>query len=143
MVFCCNYRRVSRRPSPLISPSLSSVTLVDSWWCTAETGQKNGLMSKKGLHKNLLNFLIEDLMWKNAQKFVNDWQKLMDICYIHVLIFFWSYKMFCSIYSYKRSAALSQFVMHRGLIISTMQAVFCSVFYFASIALFPGFLMIG
>lgn len=45
--------------------------------------------------------------------------------------------------SYKRSAALSQFVMHRGLIISTMQAVFCSVFYFASIALFPGFLMIG
>ncbi|XP_048762604.1 probable phospholipid-transporting ATPase IIB [Ostrea edulis] len=45
--------------------------------------------------------------------------------------------------SYKRSASLSQFVMHRGLIISTMQAVFCSVFYFASIALFPGFLMIG
>ncbi|KAK3086037.1 hypothetical protein FSP39_012460 [Pinctada imbricata] len=45
--------------------------------------------------------------------------------------------------SYKRSASLSQFVMHRGLIISTMQAVFCSVFYFASVALFPGFLMIG
>lgn len=45
--------------------------------------------------------------------------------------------------SYKRSAALGQFVIHRGLIISTMQAVFCSVFYFASIALFPGFLMVG
>ncbi|XP_067928556.1 probable phospholipid-transporting ATPase IIB [Watersipora subatra] len=45
--------------------------------------------------------------------------------------------------SYKRSAALSQFVMHRGLIITTMQAVFSSIFYLASIELFPGFLMIG
>ncbi|KAF6031487.1 ATP9A [Bugula neritina] len=45
--------------------------------------------------------------------------------------------------SYKRSAALSQFVMHRGLIITTMQAVFCSIFYLASVELFPGFLMIG
>ncbi|RUS73851.1 hypothetical protein EGW08_018395 [Elysia chlorotica] len=45
--------------------------------------------------------------------------------------------------SYKRSAALSQFVIHRGLIITTMQAVFCSVFYFVSIALFPGFLTVG
>ncbi|KAK6186527.1 hypothetical protein SNE40_008550 [Patella caerulea] len=45
--------------------------------------------------------------------------------------------------SYKRSASLSQFVIHRGLIITVMQAVFVSVFYFASIALFPGFLMIG
>ncbi|KAL5021907.1 hypothetical protein ScPMuIL_001062 [Solemya velum] len=45
--------------------------------------------------------------------------------------------------SYKRSASLSQFVIHRGLIISTMQAIFCSVFYFVSVALFPGFLMVG
>lgn len=45
--------------------------------------------------------------------------------------------------SYKRSASLSQFVIHRGLIISSMQAVFSAVFYFASIALFPGFLMVG
>ncbi|XP_043364173.1 probable phospholipid-transporting ATPase IIB isoform X4 [Dermochelys coriacea] len=45
--------------------------------------------------------------------------------------------------SYKRSAALGQFVMHRGLIISTMQAVFSSVFYFASIPLYQGFLMVG
>ncbi|XP_032827206.1 putative phospholipid-transporting ATPase IIB isoform X3 [Petromyzon marinus] len=45
--------------------------------------------------------------------------------------------------SYKRSAALSQFVIHRGLIISTMQAVFSSVFYFASVALYQGFLMVG
>ncbi|XP_043203202.1 probable phospholipid-transporting ATPase IIB isoform X3 [Amphibalanus amphitrite] len=46
-------------------------------------------------------------------------------------------------YSYHRSASLSQFVIHRGLIISTMQAVFSSVFYFASIALYQGILMIG
>ncbi|XP_045120592.1 probable phospholipid-transporting ATPase IIB isoform X4 [Portunus trituberculatus] len=45
--------------------------------------------------------------------------------------------------SYKRSAALSQFVMHRGLIISTMQAIFSSIFYFSSVALYQGFLMVG
>ncbi|XP_040289927.1 probable phospholipid-transporting ATPase IIB [Bufo bufo] len=45
--------------------------------------------------------------------------------------------------SYKRSAALGQFVIHRGLVISTMQAVFSSVFYFASVPLYQGFLMVG
>ncbi|XP_067143833.1 probable phospholipid-transporting ATPase IIA [Centruroides vittatus] len=45
--------------------------------------------------------------------------------------------------SYKRSAALSQFVIHRGLIISIMQAIFSSIFYFSSIALYQGFLMVG
>ncbi|XP_028819924.1 putative phospholipid-transporting ATPase IIB isoform X3 [Denticeps clupeoides] len=45
--------------------------------------------------------------------------------------------------SYKRSAALGQFVMHRGMIISTMQAVFSSMFYFASVPLYQGFLMVG
>ncbi|KAI9095516.1 hypothetical protein DFS34DRAFT_643233 [Phlyctochytrium arcticum] len=38
--------------------------------------------------------------------------------------------------SYKRSAKLSQFVIHRGLIISIMQAVFSAIFYFAPIALY-------
>ena len=33
--------------------------------------------------------------------------------------------------SYKRSAKLAQFVIHRGLIISTIQAVFSSIFFFA------------
>lgn len=46
-------------------------------------------------------------------------------------------------YSYKRSATLSQFIIHRGLIISTMQAIFSSVFNFASVSLYPGFLMVG
>lgn len=45
--------------------------------------------------------------------------------------------------SYKRSASLSQFVMHRGLIISTIQAIFSSIFYFSSVALYQGFLMVG
>lgn len=45
--------------------------------------------------------------------------------------------------SYKRSASLSQFVIHRGLIISIMQAIFSSIFYFSSIALYQGFLMVG
>ncbi|XP_040569427.1 probable phospholipid-transporting ATPase IIA isoform X1 [Lepeophtheirus salmonis] len=45
--------------------------------------------------------------------------------------------------SYKRSAALSQFVIHRGLIITTMQAIFSAVFYFSSVSLYQGFLMVG
>ena len=45
--------------------------------------------------------------------------------------------------SYKRSAKLAQFVIHRGLIISVMQAVFSAIFYFAPIALYQGWLMIG
>lgn len=45
--------------------------------------------------------------------------------------------------SYKRSASLSQFVIHRGLIISTMQAIFSAVFYFSSVPLYQGFLMVG
>ncbi|TPX64826.1 hypothetical protein SpCBS45565_g05617 [Spizellomyces sp. 'palustris'] len=45
--------------------------------------------------------------------------------------------------SYKRSAKLSQFVIHRGLIISIMQAVFSAIFYFAPIALYQGLLLVG
>ncbi|KAJ3279215.1 putative aminophospholipid-translocase [Borealophlyctis nickersoniae] len=45
--------------------------------------------------------------------------------------------------SYKRSAKLSQFVIHRGLIISVMQAVFSAIFYFAPIALYQGMLLVG
>ncbi|CDW58161.1 phospholipid transporting ATPase [Trichuris trichiura] len=43
---------------------------------------------------------------------------------------------------YRRSCSLSQFVIHRGLIISTMQAVFSCIFYFASVSLYPGMLMV-
>jgi len=45
--------------------------------------------------------------------------------------------------SYRRSAKLAQFVIHRGLIISIMQAVFSAIFYFAPIALYQDWLMAG
>lgn len=45
--------------------------------------------------------------------------------------------------AYMRSAALTLFIVHRGLIVSTMQAVFSCVFYFSSLSLYPGFLMVG
>ncbi|KAJ3238859.1 putative aminophospholipid-translocase [Chytriomyces hyalinus] len=45
--------------------------------------------------------------------------------------------------SYKRSAKLSQFVIHRGLIISVMQAVFSAIFYYAPIPLYQGLLIVG
>ena len=35
-----------------------------------------------------------------------------------------------------RSANLSQFIMHRGLLVSTMQAIFSSIFYFSAVPLF-------
>lgn len=38
--------------------------------------------------------------------------------------------------NYKRSAKLSQFIIHRGLIISVIQAVFSAIFFFAPIALY-------
>ncbi|VDP01320.1 unnamed protein product [Soboliphyme baturini] len=46
-------------------------------------------------------------------------------------------------FCYKRSCSLAQFVIHRGLIISTMQAVFSCVFYFVSVSLYQGMLMVA
>jgi phospholipid-translocating ATPase len=45
--------------------------------------------------------------------------------------------------SYKRSARLSQFVIHRGLIISIIQAVFSALFYFAAIPIYNGWLSVN
>ena len=45
--------------------------------------------------------------------------------------------------SYKRSANLSQFVVHRGLIITMNQMIFIIVFYYCSIAIYNGWLMMG
>lgn len=45
--------------------------------------------------------------------------------------------------SYKRSAVLANFVIHRGLIISIIQAIFCVVFYGLSIPIFNGMLLLG
>jgi len=45
--------------------------------------------------------------------------------------------------SYKRSAVLSQFIIHRGLIITVIQALFSVVFFFVAIPIYNGFLMLG
>ncbi len=45
--------------------------------------------------------------------------------------------------NYKRSAALAQFVMHRGLIISVMLAIFSACFYFSAVSLYNGILVVG
>jgi len=45
--------------------------------------------------------------------------------------------------AYLRSSLLAQFVIHRGLIIAMIQAVFSSLFFFASIAVYNGFLTVG
>ena len=45
--------------------------------------------------------------------------------------------------SYKRSAKLAQFVIHRGLIISVCQIVYSVTSRFAPIALYQGWLMVG
>eukprot|EP00658_Telonema_sp_P-2_P065518 TRINITY_DN5473_c0_g1_i1.p1 TRINITY_DN5473_c0_g1~~TRINITY_DN5473_c0_g1_i1.p1 ORF type:complete len:313 (+),score=65.46 TRINITY_DN5473_c0_g1_i1:122-940(+) len=45
--------------------------------------------------------------------------------------------------AYRRSACLSQFIFHRGLIISVIQAVFSALFYFSAIPIYNGWLMVG
>ena len=45
--------------------------------------------------------------------------------------------------SYKRTSKLALFVIHRGVIIAAMQAVFSALFYFAPIALFQGLIAVG
>jgi phospholipid-translocating ATPase len=45
--------------------------------------------------------------------------------------------------SYKRSALLSQFVIHRGLIIAIIQAIFSIIFYFVAIPIYNGYLILG
>jgi phospholipid-translocating ATPase len=46
-------------------------------------------------------------------------------------------------HSYKRTAKLSNFVFHRGLIISVIQALYTCIFYFNAIAIYNGYLMMG
>jgi phospholipid-translocating ATPase len=45
--------------------------------------------------------------------------------------------------SYKRGAVMSQFVIHRGLVISVIQLTFIFMFYFVAIPIYNGFLMLG
>ena len=45
--------------------------------------------------------------------------------------------------SYKRSARLAQFVIHRGLVISVIQAIFSAIYYFVSVPIYTGWLLVG
>jgi len=45
--------------------------------------------------------------------------------------------------SYKRSASLSQFIMHRGMIISIIQAVFCALYFYVAVPIYTGWLLVG
>eukprot|EP00127_Corallochytrium_limacisporum_P006178 Clim_evm17s220 gene=Clim_evmTU17s220 len=45
--------------------------------------------------------------------------------------------------AYRRSASLSQFVIHRGLIISVIQAIFSATFYYAAVPIYQGALLVG
>eukprot|EP01053_Blabericola_migrator_P012304 Blabericola_migrator_1__12303@NODE_76_length_15181_cov_143_848948_g68_i0_p1_GENE_NODE_76_length_15181_cov_143_848948_g68_i0NODE_76_length_15181_cov_143_848948_g68_i0_p1_ORF_typecomplete_len1255_score242_95PhoLip_ATPase_C/PF16212_5/1_4e03PhoLip_ATPase_C/PF16212_5/5_4e54Hydrolase/PF00702_26/4_8e37E1E2_ATPase/PF00122_20/1_4e23E1E2_ATPase/PF00122_20/8e03E1E2_ATPase/PF00122_20/1_3e04Cation_ATPase/PF13246_6/1_9e15Cation_ATPase/PF13246_6/1_7e02PhoLip_ATPase_N/PF16209_5/5_5e15PhoLip_ATPase_N/PF16209_5/6 len=45
--------------------------------------------------------------------------------------------------AHQRSANLSGFVIHRGLVISAIQVIFSSIFYFTPLALFQGWLQVG
>lgn len=45
--------------------------------------------------------------------------------------------------SYKRTAKLSLFVIHRGMVIAVLQSVFSAIFYFAPIALYQGWIAVG
>ena len=44
--------------------------------------------------------------------------------------------------AYRRSARLGQFIIHRGLIITVMQAVFSSLFFYAAVPIYNGLLMV-
>eukprot|EP01105_Mastigella_eilhardi_P028715 TRINITY_DN965_c0_g1_i1.p1 TRINITY_DN965_c0_g1~~TRINITY_DN965_c0_g1_i1.p1 ORF type:complete len:1119 (-),score=300.14 TRINITY_DN965_c0_g1_i1:22-3324(-) len=45
--------------------------------------------------------------------------------------------------SYKRSSLLAQFIIHRGLVISFIQAVFSCLVFFAAVAIYQGWLLVG
>jgi len=45
--------------------------------------------------------------------------------------------------SYKRSARLALFVMHRGLIIAVIQIVYSSIFYYAALSVYHSWILVG
>ena len=54
------------------------------------------------------------------------------------ILLFWHGRL-----SYKRSALLASFIIHRGFIISVIQIIFSFVFYFATIPVFNSYLLLG
>ena len=61
-------------------------------------------------------------------------RRFMDI----EMLFLWHGRL-----SYLRTSKLSNFVVHRGLIITTIQTIFIVVFYYVSINIYNGFLIMG
>merc|ERR1712137_980720 len=45
--------------------------------------------------------------------------------------------------SYQRSAAMSQVIIHRGMVISFIQAIFCAVFFMSPVTIYTGMLVFG
>ncbi|PXF43078.1 putative phospholipid-transporting ATPase IIB [Gracilariopsis chorda] len=44
---------------------------------------------------------------------------------------------------YRRSARLAQFVIHRVLIISIIQTVYCALFFYAAVSVYSGWILVG
>lgn len=61
-------------------------------------------------------------------------RRFMDI----EMLFLWHGRL-----SYLRTSKLSNFVVHRGLIITTIQVIFIIVFYYVSINIYNGYLIMG
>ena len=61
-------------------------------------------------------------------------RRFMDI----EMLFLWHGRL-----SYLRTSKLSNFVIHRGLIITTIQVIFIIIFYYVSINIYNGYLIMG
>ena len=83
------------------------------------------------MSKYVLGLYLHSALNLSVKVFVENCNRFLYFFFIKMILFHF------------RSAALAQFVIHRGLIITTMQAIFSAVFYFSSVSLYPGFMMVG
>jgi len=62
---------------------------------------------------------------------------ILKFNYLDTLLLWWGRL------SYKNTSQMSNFIIHRGLIISLIQFIFSCMFYYNSVALYNGFLIMG
>ncbi len=62
---------------------------------------------------------------------------ILEFNYLDTLLLWWGRL------SYKNTSQMSNFIIHRGLIISLIQFIFSCMFYYNSVALYNGFLIMG
>lgn len=62
---------------------------------------------------------------------------ILEFCSVKALLL-WHGRL-----SYKRSALLASFIIHRGFIVSIIQVIFSCVFFFVSIPVFNSYLQLG